>query len=267
MRGSRSMRRTHPGSTFPTHASKEHRHDGARDRHLRARRCREVGAGRRAGRAPGRTGPRPPLPRPGADPAAPRPCRRPGARAACQDALWPPRLDRQGLLARLRQPADVAAPRAMDQAGRAGGRHRARLVGSRRRPSTVSALHSGARRRPSAVCCPTPDIEVVLSGSPAVLLARKDELPADEIERQTAAWQALRPAGPRVLHLDAARPIADLTDAVMDRLADQRAGVFDAGRRDAQAGSTCRPERRVHAGRSRAARGAWPPPGCASTTR
>ena len=75
---------------------------------------------------------------------------------------------------------------------------------------------------------PSPDLEVVLSGSPAVLMARKDELPEEEIERQTAAWHALRPAGPRTLHLDAARPIVDLTDAVMDRLADRRARAVAA---------------------------------------
>lgn len=73
---------------------------------------------------------------------------------------------------------------------------------------------------------PAPDLEVILAGDPAVMLARKQELPGAELERQLATWRAIRPEGPRTMFLDAAAPIARLTTEITSRL-EPDAGVPD----------------------------------------
>lgn len=65
---------------------------------------------------------------------------------------------------------------------------------------------------------PAPDLEVILGGDPAVMVARKHELPVEELERQLAMWRSLRPPGPRTMFLDASDTIEDLTTAITSRL-------------------------------------------------
>lgn len=59
---------------------------------------------------------------------------------------------------------------------------------------------------------PQPDLTIVLDADPAAILARKAELPAEEIARQRAAWRELLTDESRV-YLDAARP----ADEVLER--------------------------------------------------
>jgi len=62
---------------------------------------------------------------------------------------------------------------------------------------------------------PRPDLTLVLDADPDAILARKAELPAEELARQRAAWREVFPPDESHVYLDAARP----SDAVLDRAA------------------------------------------------
>jgi len=49
---------------------------------------------------------------------------------------------------------------------------------------------------------PQADVLLVLEGAPAMLRARKQELPEAELERQVRAWHEVVPSGVRRVHLD-----------------------------------------------------------------
>ena len=55
---------------------------------------------------------------------------------------------------------------------------------------------------------PRPDVTLILTAAPEVLLARKQELPAEELVRQTQAWDELTRTYLRAVVLDASQPIA-----------------------------------------------------------
>ena len=65
---------------------------------------------------------------------------------------------------------------------------------------------------------PRPDVTLVLTAAPEVLLARKQELPAEELHRQTQAWEQLTRTALSAVVLDASQPV----DAV---IADARAAL------------------------------------------
>lgn len=65
---------------------------------------------------------------------------------------------------------------------------------------------------------PEPDLTVLLDGPPAILFARKPELPLEEIGRQIQMARTVLPPSARVIHLDASLPVADLVESVMKRL-------------------------------------------------
>lgn len=65
----------------------------------------------------------------------------------------------------------------------------------------VRALGSALRR---------PDLTLVLEGDPEALLARKSELPRDEMERQIAAWRSALPRSLPWTRLDVLRPLDEL---------------------------------------------------------
>lgn len=95
---------------------------------------------------------------------------------------------------------------------------------------------------------PAPDLTVVLEGPPDVLMRRKDELAAAEIERQAAAW---RRVPTRRLHLDARRSPDDLVDeidAALGRAIVPRRYARLPSRRDARWTVPSRPGRVARAG-------------------
>ncbi len=53
---------------------------------------------------------------------------------------------------------------------------------------------------------PSPDVVVVLESPPEVILGRKSELPAEELQRQTKAWRRILPAHQRKVFVDASLP-------------------------------------------------------------
>ena len=61
---------------------------------------------------------------------------------------------------------------------------------------------------------PRPDVTLILTAAPDVLLARKQELPADELRRQVAVWDVLMRGRMAGVAIDASRPVAQvLADA------------------------------------------------------
>jgi thymidylate kinase len=69
---------------------------------------------------------------------------------------------------------------------------------------------------------PRADLTLVLEASPEVLIARKDELPAAELERQAAAWRKVLPKRTPRLYIDARRPVALSVQEVLARLSGER---------------------------------------------
>lgn len=74
---------------------------------------------------------------------------------------------------------------------------------------------------------PRPDLALVLEGEPTLLSARKNELTAAEVERQTARWREL-PVGARSVVVDASAPaevvLREAESIVRESLVRQRAG-------------------------------------------
>jgi len=66
---------------------------------------------------------------------------------------------------------------------------------------------------------PRPDLVVVLKAPESTLLARKQELSADEMRRQNEILEGLRFEAREVLALDAGRPPDELADMILDKLA------------------------------------------------
>jgi thymidylate kinase len=65
---------------------------------------------------------------------------------------------------------------------------------------------------------PDADLTVVLEGHESLLLARKRELPQQELLRQREAWRQIIAATPRHLYLDASRPESELASLVGNHL-------------------------------------------------
>lgn len=65
---------------------------------------------------------------------------------------------------------------------------------------------------------PRPDVTLVLTADPAILLARKQELPAQELQRQVATWQALAAGPMRAVEIDAARSVQEVFAAAVAAL-------------------------------------------------
>jgi thymidylate kinase len=65
---------------------------------------------------------------------------------------------------------------------------------------------------------PRPDVVVILSAPTDVVLGRKRELSAIEIERQVRDWEALATARKCVVHLDSSLAVGELVRRVIDLL-------------------------------------------------
>jgi hypothetical protein len=65
---------------------------------------------------------------------------------------------------------------------------------------------------------PRPDLVIVLVPPTGVVLARKQELPFDEIERQMRDWQAAAHAKRRVVLLDSSAPVDQLVRGTISQL-------------------------------------------------
>jgi hypothetical protein len=80
---------------------------------------------------------------------------------------------------------------------------------------------------------PRPDLTLVLESSPDRLRERKAELPAGELERQSAAWREVLPSRVRRRRLDASRPtervLADATEEVLELLEARTVARLDGG--------------------------------------
>lgn len=57
---------------------------------------------------------------------------------------------------------------------------------------------------------PEPDLTLILEADADVILARKSELPAEELTRQRAAWRGIFPPSQSCIYLDAAQPASDV---------------------------------------------------------
>ncbi len=66
---------------------------------------------------------------------------------------------------------------------------------------------------------PEPDLTIVLEAEPDTILARKAELPSEELARQRAAWRVVRPPGQASLYVDASRPAHDVLEQAASGLA------------------------------------------------
>lgn len=72
---------------------------------------------------------------------------------------------------------------------------------------------------------PSPDLVLVLKASPEVLTARKNELPAAELERQNDTWVGIELPGRTVkVFLDATRPQEELVDDAVAHMAEVSGG-------------------------------------------
>lgn len=65
---------------------------------------------------------------------------------------------------------------------------------------------------------PRPDLALVLEGPPALIHARKAELPEEEIDRQQQEWARVLPPGIRRVRLDASRPMDDVVRAARSEI-------------------------------------------------
>jgi thymidylate kinase len=80
---------------------------------------------------------------------------------------------------------------------------------------------------------PACDLTLVLEADADVILARKAELPAEELARQRAAWRDLFPPSPSCVYLDAAQPATEVLRcaavAIAQGLSDQGGSRHAAG--------------------------------------
>lgn len=76
---------------------------------------------------------------------------------------------------------------------------------------------------------PRPDAHVVLVGDPALLHARKSELPVDEIGRQQAAWRRFALRRPEALVVDVGQPVDRVVAAISARLIDHATSARSPG--------------------------------------
>lgn len=67
---------------------------------------------------------------------------------------------------------------------------------------------------------PRPDIVICLHADPAMIIARKQELPAAEIERQVTALRAFAAKNPRAILISNEGDVAEVTDKVLQALYD-----------------------------------------------
>ena len=65
---------------------------------------------------------------------------------------------------------------------------------------------------------PAPDLVVVLHAPTDVILARKADLPAAEIERQIERWRHVLPTRVPSTWVDAARPLEEVARSVADAM-------------------------------------------------
>ena len=65
---------------------------------------------------------------------------------------------------------------------------------------------------------PRQDLALILESSPDVLLARKEEISAEELARQVMSWRHTLPEGIPRLHLDAANPVDQVLQAARGRI-------------------------------------------------
>ena len=66
----------------------------------------------------------------------------------------------------------------------------------------------------SAKCIPSPDLIIYLDAPPAVLLSRKQEVAASEIERQRQAYLNLTHDLQNAYTIDASKPLPEVIDSV-----------------------------------------------------
>ena len=85
---------------------------------------------------------------------------------------------------------------------------------------------------------PQPDLLLVLEAPSDVLLARKEEIPRDELERQARAWHELPPRPIRTVSLDATRPMQEVLDRARDEILST---LSDRAARDIGVGWTALP--------------------------
>jgi len=65
---------------------------------------------------------------------------------------------------------------------------------------------------------PAPDLCIVLEAPVATLLARKQELGGEELQRQTAAWRSMDVYADRTLYLDTRAEVAEIQHIAMDAI-------------------------------------------------
>jgi hypothetical protein len=80
---------------------------------------------------------------------------------------------------------------------------------------------------------PRPDLVLLLEAPANVLLRRKDEISAEELDRQTAAWRTSLPRGVRMVRLDATQPLEhvqrEARRQILDHLDDRAKSRVSAG--------------------------------------
>ncbi|HVP50334.1 MAG TPA: hypothetical protein VMT56_03840 [Candidatus Bathyarchaeia archaeon] len=69
---------------------------------------------------------------------------------------------------------------------------------------------------------PQPDLQIVLDAPVDVLHGRKREVPASEVERQRQEYRQLAEELPNVVLVDAARPLAEVVDDVVEQVIERR---------------------------------------------
>jgi hypothetical protein len=77
---------------------------------------------------------------------------------------------------------------------------------------------SPALVRAAGLLLPRPDLVCFLDVSPSVAVARKPELPVEEIARQLDAWRAALPPARAAITVDADRPLEEVVAQVKDRI-------------------------------------------------
>lgn len=71
---------------------------------------------------------------------------------------------------------------------------------------------------------PAPELLVVLHAPPEVILERKGDLSAEEIERQLDRWRQVLPKRVPVVWVDAARPLDEVSGSVAEAMRDRGVG-------------------------------------------
>jgi hypothetical protein len=72
---------------------------------------------------------------------------------------------------------------------------------------------------------PAPELLVVLHASPEVILGRKGDLPAEEIDRQLERWRHVLPERVPVVWVDAARPLEEVAGSVAEAMRERGIGT------------------------------------------